>query len=97
MREQHGDALVEIKMSGGYDGLLDAARVTKDAMHAGEPAIFQAAFFDKPWRDHADFLERVESPSQLGEWSYEPVDTKLARSVKPYFVKIWECASADDV
>ncbi|MEA3055275.1 MAG: hypothetical protein QOD30_707, partial [Actinomycetota bacterium] len=27
------------------------------------------------WRGHADFLERVDVPSMLGAWSYEPVDT----------------------
>ena len=33
-----------------------------------------------------DFLVRVETPSVLGAWSYEPWDTKLARHPKPYFL-----------
>ena len=28
---------------------------------------------------YADFLQRVDTPSDLGPWSYEVVDTKLAR------------------
>ena len=35
---------------------------------------------------YPDFLVRVESPSELGAWSYEPWDTKLARHPKPYFL-----------
>ena len=62
-------------------------RTTEAAMHAGAPVDLPG---DAPqtsgWRGHADFLERVERPSDLGDWSYEVVDTKLARSVKPYFV-----------
>ncbi len=62
--------------------LKTRARLTREAMEAGAPAIFQAAFLDVPWSGYADFLERVERPSDLGPWSYEPVDTKLARSPK---------------
>lgn len=29
------------------------------------------------WRGYAEFLERVETPSVLGGWSYEVADTKL--------------------
>ncbi|MBV9103481.1 MAG: TM0106 family RecB-like putative nuclease, partial [Candidatus Eremiobacteraeota bacterium] len=41
---------------------------------------------DGTWLGHADILRRVEVPSNLGEWSYEVEDTKLARSEKPYFL-----------
>src|SRR6185436_4012526 len=34
----------------------------------------------------ADFLRRVETPSALGNWSYEAVDTKLARTAKAKFL-----------
>lgn len=52
-------------------------------MRSGARAIFQATLLDPPWHGFADFLERVDEPSTLGAWSYEPVDTKLARSAKP--------------
>ena len=44
--------------------------------------IYQATFFDGRWLGLADFLVRVERPSRLGAWSYEVVDTKLARHVR---------------
>ena len=36
-----------------------------------------------PWLGYADSLGRVDEPSNLGAWSYEPVDTKLSRTAKP--------------
>ncbi len=35
-----------------------------------------------PWYGRADFLVRVDKPSDLGAFSYEVVETKLARSTK---------------
>lgn len=86
LRDAHGDGLVEIAESKGAEALAAAAEQTRDAMASGAPVIFQATFLQDGWRGHADFLERVERPSRLGDWSYEVLDTKLARSVKPYFV-----------
>lgn len=88
LREKHGDALVEIDTSdASYAGLEAAARRTREAMEAGAQVIYQAAFVQDRWMGYADFLERTdELASQLGSWSYEVVDTKLARSLKPYFV-----------
>ena len=86
LRAQHGEALVEVEADGSYSGLLAAAQATEQGMRAGAPVIFQATFVHERWRGHADFLERVERPSALGDWSYEVTDTKLARSVKPYFI-----------
>ncbi|MEK6280734.1 MAG: TM0106 family RecB-like putative nuclease [Acidobacteriota bacterium] len=34
------------------------------------------------WGGRADFLIRVETPGSLGPWSYEVVETKLAKSTK---------------
>jgi len=51
-------------------------------MHAGASVIVQAAFFGDPWGGRADVLLRVDAPSELGAWSYEVVDTKLARRTK---------------
>jgi len=45
--------------------------------------IYQAALVVPPWLGFADFLERVDEASNLGAWSYEPVDTKLSRTAKP--------------
>jgi uncharacterized protein len=62
--------------------LRAAAAETRDAMRSGVDVIYQATFFDGRWRGHADFLRRVEVPSDLGPWSYEVADTKLARKAK---------------
>ena len=75
--------LIEIPATGS---LRERAALTVEAMKSGAPAIFQAAFLDQPWHGFADFLRRVEIPSALGAWSYEPVDTKLARSVKASYL-----------
>ncbi|WP_404478587.1 TM0106 family RecB-like putative nuclease [Novosphingobium sp. BL-52-GroH] len=75
--------LVEIPTTGS---LRHRAAATLEAMRAGAKTIFQAAFLDAPWHGFADFLIRVEEPSDLGAWSYEPVDTKLAKSVKASYI-----------
>jgi predicted RecB family nuclease len=62
--------------------LSAAAAATGAAIRRGDDAIYQATFFDGRWLGLADFLLRVPRPSVLGEWSYEVVDTKLARHVK---------------
>jgi predicted RecB family nuclease len=69
--------------------LETAVEHTLEALRAGASVVYQAAFFHTgidggpAWRGHADFLTRVEVPSALGEFSYEPEDTKLAQRVKP--------------
>src|ERR1035437_5549273 len=62
--------------------LRAAAATTAEAIRRGDDAIYQATLVDGRWLGLADFLLRVERPSTLGAWSYEVVDTKLARHVK---------------
>jgi predicted RecB family nuclease len=65
------------------DDLLAGEAATVEAMRAGVDVIYQATFFDGSWRGHADFLEkRADRPSELGDWSYDIADTKLARRLK---------------
>lgn len=59
-----------------------AVEKTTTAMKAGSPIIVQAALQSGRWSGRADVLRRVETPSGLGAWSYEPVDTKLAKETK---------------
>lgn len=56
--------------------------LTVAALRCGADVIYQAVLCDGDWRGFADFLVRVERPSVLGAWSYEVVDTKLAREAK---------------
>ena len=60
----------------------DAVARTRDAMIGGREIIVQGAFRKKGWVGRTDILRRVESPSDLGPWSYEVIDTKLARETK---------------
>jgi predicted RecB family nuclease len=60
----------------------EGARRTVEAMKAGADVIYQASFLTSEWYGRADFLLKVEKQSALGVWSYEVVETKLARSTK---------------
>ena len=62
------------------------AERTADAMCNGADVIYQAVFLCGDWRGIADFLVRVDTPSELGSWSYEAWDTKLARHTRPQYV-----------
>jgi len=61
---------------------IDAVGRTIDAIQSGVTVVYQATFLDGPWGGRADFLIRVDRPSSLGDFSYEVVETKLARSAK---------------
>ncbi|MBR9883425.1 MAG: TM0106 family RecB-like putative nuclease [Oceanospirillales bacterium] len=66
----------------GVDITDDAVTATLEAMRAGDPIIVQAALRNSRWSGRADILRRVEKASDLGDWSYEVIDTKLARETK---------------
>ena len=68
----------------------EALEQTIAAMRAGAEVIYQAALADGDWRGFADFLERVPMPCPaFGDYSYEVLDTKLARHAKPgYLVQL---------
>ncbi|MDE0672606.1 MAG: TM0106 family RecB-like putative nuclease [Caldilineaceae bacterium] len=55
---------------------------TVDAMKAGCEVIVQGALSNGRWSGRPDILRRVETSSKLGSWSYEVIDTKLARETK---------------
>lgn len=60
-----------------------AEKHTIDAMKAGVDVVYQARLKeDGKWSGWADFLMKVDTPSNLGEWSYEVWDTKLANETK---------------
>jgi predicted RecB family nuclease len=53
-----------------------------DAMRAGTNVILQPALRNGSWSGRPDVLRRVETPSGFGAWSYEVVDTKLAKDTR---------------
>ena len=66
----------------GVEVTNEAAAETLAAMRRGIPVIVQGALSDQGWNGRADILRRVEVPSAWGGWSYEAIDTKLARETK---------------
>lgn len=66
----------------GVDVSAEAVTATIDAMRNGVPVIVQGALGNGKWSGRADILKRVEGQSRFGDWSYEPIDTKLARETK---------------
>ena len=86
----HEQSYVDYLKANGFsitaiDGMgVDSGAVTQtlEAMKAGAQIIVQGALQAAHWRGRADVLRRVDTPSQLGSWSYEVVDSKLARETK---------------
>ena len=87
---RHEQGFVDHLRSNGFavtviDGIgvdNDTAARTKAAMVAGDQIIVQGAFRANRWVGRTDVLRRVEAASDLGAWSYEVIDTKLARETK---------------
>lgn len=77
-------SLIDLSKTGGSPKKKAAA--TLQAMRDGYEIIFQATLQDGCLIGHADFLRKVPRPSELGDWSYEVLDTKLARSTKAKFI-----------
>jgi predicted RecB family nuclease len=79
LAEKGGLSITQIAVSGSWK---DAVAETIEALRQGVDAVYQGTFLDAPWGGRSDFLVRVNTPSALGPWSYEVVETKLARSTK---------------
>ena len=77
--EQAGLDVVRID---GVDITDDAVKDTLAAMKLGTAIIVQGALSHNGWSGRADILRRIKKPSAIGDWSYEVIDTKLARETK---------------
>lgn len=66
----------------GVDITQNSFQQTLQAMKDGVDVIIQAALKSGNWAGRADVLLKVDKPSHLGDWSYEIIDTKLARETK---------------
>jgi uncharacterized protein len=87
---QQEPGIVEIPRSND-DAAFDATRA---AIAAGAPIIYQGELRAGAWMGIADFLIRTRDPASPDSGHYEPRDTKLARSAKPYFI-LQLCAYAE--
>jgi uncharacterized protein len=59
-----------------------AIAATRQAMQRGDEIIVQACLDHDQWFGYADVLRRIPQSSRLGGWSYEALDTKLARETR---------------
>ncbi|GAB3629980.1 hypothetical protein PTE30175_04877 [Pandoraea terrae] len=83
LKAQHS-SFVDIAGLGG--SLEQKIAATLEAMREGVEIIYQATLRDGCLIGHADFLRKVSRPSNLGSYSYEVLDTKLARTTKAKFI-----------
>jgi uncharacterized protein len=75
---QEGKSIAEINSED-----VNAFAKTKEALRNGVDVIYQARLgINNEWWGWADFLIRVDAPSDLGDYSYEVMDTKLATETK---------------
>ena len=81
--KDEGKTIIEIPKS---QSSQERVQLTIEALKSGADVIYQARFYDYPWRGDADFLIRTEQPSKLGAFSYEVYDTKLSRTPEPKHV-----------
>ncbi|PHO01885.1 nuclease [Rhodobacteraceae bacterium 4F10] len=90
--DEHEAAYLQQLIDGGKDVAVietdgvpfeQAVAATHEALREGPEAVFQGAIEGGMWGGYSDFLEQVETPSDLGTWSYEVVDTKLKRKPAP--------------
>ncbi len=88
--ERYAEAGIEVVRIPEGDATAAALRraveTTRAAMRSGAAAIYQASFLEGFWTGRADFLLRTDAPSELGGWSYDVADTKLAVQEKPQFL-----------
>lgn len=76
--ESEGKTIVRISQNDS-DPAFDTIKAMKD----GIDVIYQARLVEKDqWEGWADFLIKVNTPSKLGDWSYEVLDTKLATETR---------------
>ncbi len=77
--KENGQEVIEISKN-----LNPEERIAKtnNAMKLGVDVIYQAALNNELWRGDSDFLIRCNKISQLGNYSYEVLDTKLSKRVE---------------
>ena len=67
---------------------------TVECMQEGFDVIYQASFKNLEMKGIADFLYKVPLKSDLGDWSYQPIECKLSSKTKTTFL-IQSCCYCD--
>ncbi|MFM8870731.1 MAG: TM0106 family RecB-like putative nuclease, partial [Actinomycetota bacterium] len=89
---ENGKTVIDLDVQRGAHGSYSTQEIkaraseVADAFAAGPNALYQPTFFNLEgeigWIGRADFLVPKELSSNLGDYSFEPYDTKLARIAK---------------
>jgi len=82
--KKEGKGFIDIEQSGNT--LNEKIQATLEAMRLGTDIIFQPFLRKDNLFGIADFMRRVSRPSDLGDYSYEIIDAKLALSPRTRFV-----------
>ena len=77
--KEQGKKIIEIPKNLSLEDRVDQ---TNAALKSGPDVIYQAVLYNNPWRGDADFLIKCDTASQLGDFSYEILDTKLSRTAE---------------
>ena len=80
--QAQGEQITDLSHSDDDDDPSSAYERTQEAMRQRKPNILQATLSLEGWQGRADLLQLVNRPSKLGDWSYEVVETKLARQTR---------------
>ena len=55
---------------------------TLELLRQGVEGVYQAVLLDKKYLGKPDLLRKVDTPSELGDWSYEVGDIKSSKKIK---------------
>ena len=80
--EKEGHSIARLP---GKQAIADYS-ATREAMAEGVEFVHQASLCNEEMRGSADLLRRIDRPSLLGEWSYIPIECKLACKPKTTFL-----------
>ncbi len=83
LREQ-GKSIIDL--DGKYDSFEARLEATSKGLAEGADVVYQAFLYDPPFHGYSDFLIKTKRPSELGEFSYEVMDAKLAKHSKSYYI-----------
>lgn len=91
MGQQHERQYLQKLQAEGQDLVViddsDGVAATLTAMKKGHDFIYQAVLQAGDFLGYADFLIKVSDPSPgLGDWSYAPLECKLALNPRPDFI-----------
>jgi predicted RecB family nuclease len=75
--KDEGRSIIEISSD---QSSHDRIHSTIEVLRSGVDVIYQARLDVDPWFGNADFLMKTNLPSELGQFSYEVLDTKLSKT-----------------